>query len=85
MGNNKAPAPPNISVVLRVLGGGYLVYLAWQLFRDAQGEIKYILAAAVFGVVGLVLAVWSGWSLITNEYFRDKPSQENTQEQNPEQ
>lgn len=70
--NNK---PPQFSVILRILGGGYLVYLAYDLLTGAQKPDTIVtVAAIVFGIVGTALVYTSGKSLITNEYFYNKPS-----------
>ena len=65
---NKVNRPPQTSLYLRLLGGGYLVYLAWDL-RDAVGENPlFWVAILVFGVVGFALAAHSLLKLIRKEY-----------------
>jgi len=61
MAQNNPSAPPQGSVLLRLLAGGYLVYLAWQLFQGADGDWRLLLAAGIFAVVGAALVVWNGW------------------------
>ena len=46
--------PSQISLILRLLGGGYLLYLAWSLLSTADGNIVYILMAVFFALVGVV-------------------------------
>lgn len=78
--------PPQFSVILRILGGGYLVYLAYDLLTGAQKPDTFVtVAAIVFGIVGAALVITSGKSLITNEYFYDKPKAESEEESEEEQ
>lgn len=78
------PKPPQASLLLRILGGGYLVYLAWGL-RGSVGESLIFLAAmVVFALVGLLLMGFSIRELVTSDYFRkqpeDTPSSEESEE-----
>lgn len=70
---NSSQKPPQVSLLLRLLGGGYLVYLAYDLIKSSQGDVKFIFAAAVFGVVGAVLFVHSLLTLVRSDYFRNSP------------
>ena len=66
--SNNVSRPPQSSLFLRLLGGGYLVYLAWDL-RGAVGENPlFWIAILVFGGIGLVLAATSLRKLINREY-----------------
>ena len=60
-----------MTVSLRLACGAYLLYLAWEL-RDAvfgpERQLGFILAAAVFAVIGLLLCVFSLRGLIRKEY-----------------
>lgn len=70
--------PPQGSLLLRLLGGGYLVYLAWDLFSADDPKIK--IAAILFGLVGAALFGFSLYSLITDGYFYDKPEKPSEEE-----
>ena len=60
-----------MTLILRLACGAYLLYLAWEL-RDAvfgpERQLGFILAAAVFAVIGLLLCVFSLRGLIRKEY-----------------
>ena len=75
--------PPQVSLLLRVLGGGYLVYLAYELlFKSSSKPGTLILVSAIlFALVGNVLLVVSLYQLVTHEYFyqKDTPSEEETE------
>ena len=75
--SKKSTTPPQSTLMLRILGGGYLVYLAWQL-REAISQGPLFLAAVVlFGVVGAAVAGITIWELLRHEYFR-KPTKKST-------
>ena len=72
------------SLTLWLLAGGYLVYLAYTLLRDAGETAAHVwgiyLSAAVFGLVGLallavsLLALKNGWyseKLAADEHTAD--------------
>lgn len=70
--------PSRISLTLRLFGGGYLVYLAWDLMRsvpDYTGSMKALLIAAivVFGIVGAIFFGVSAKALYKNEYAEAQP------------
>ena len=77
--NNHAK-PPQTSLILRLLGGGYLVYLAWDLAKDNLGLNLFTTAAAVFALVGGALFISSAVTLVRSDYFYDKPVQEQEEE-----
>ena len=56
--------PPQTSLILRLLGGGYLVYLAWDLARDNLGLNLFTAAAVVFGLVGGALFIGMAINLL---------------------
>ncbi|WP_099469768.1 hypothetical protein [Konateibacter massiliensis] len=68
------------SLGLRILVGGYLVYLAFTLIpsiQEAAGTSEmyfWIAVVAVFGLIGAVVVIFSAKSLIKGEY--DKGPQE---------
>ncbi len=69
-------SPPEFSVILRILGGGYLVYLAWGLRTSVQDGPLFLVAALVFAIVGLILAGTSIRYLLKHKYFRNDPEAE---------
>jgi len=60
--------PPQSSLYLRLLGGGYLVYIAWDLRGALEENPLFWIAILVFGSVGLFLAGQSLWKLSRREY-----------------
>ena len=78
--NNNAK-PPQTSLILRLLGGGYLVYLAWDLAKDNLGLNLFTAAAVVFALVGGALFITSAVTLVRSDYFYDKPVQEEASEE----
>ena len=73
--------PPQTSLILRLLGGSYLVYLAWDLAKDNLGLNLFTAAAVVFALVGGALFITSAVTLVRSDYFYDKPVQEEASEQ----
>ena len=73
--------PPQTSLILRLLGGGYLVYLAWDLAKDNLGLNLFTAAAVVFALVGGALVITSAVTLVRSDYFYDKPVQEEASEE----
>lgn len=71
-----------IKQVLRLLGGGYLVYLAYDLIKTSEGKGQFIAAAVVFGLAGGALFLHSLWKLVKSDYFRMPPpkDEENTED-----
>ena len=68
--NNDANKAPQTSLLLRLLGGGYLVYIAWDL-RGAIGQSPlFPVAMVVFGLVGAWLFGSSLLTLVRHGYFR---------------
>lgn len=72
--------PPQASLLLRLLGGGYLVYLAYDLFKTSEGKMQFIAAAVLFGLVGGALFLHSLLTLVKSDYFRNTPPPENGEE-----
>lgn len=67
-------------IFLRLLGGGYLVYLAYDLIKTSEGQAKFIAAAVLFGLVGGALFIHSLLTLVRSDYFRNDPPPENGEE-----
>ena len=67
---SNANRPPETSLLLRLLGGGYLVYLAWDLRSSAAESLPFLIAVIVFGLVGGALFVHSLVTLLRHGYFR---------------
>lgn len=84
-GTNNNAKPPQTSLILRLLGGGYLVYLAWDLAKDNLGLNLFTAAAAVFALVGGALFITSAVTLVRSDYFYDKPAREQDKEETEEQ
>lgn len=70
---NGTKKPPRTSLILRILGGGYLLYPAWGLSTSIQDNFLFLAAIVIFTVVGIVLVVHSIPKLVHREYFRDDP------------
>ncbi len=55
----KGENPSQVTVLLRLLCGGYLIYLACSLFASAAGGLVFYIAAGVFALVGAALIVYT--------------------------
>lgn len=81
--SNHSPNLPQTSLFLRLLGGGYLVYLAWDLRGAVENGPLYAAAVILFALAGLALLGHTLWKLKNHEYFRNpepKESEEDTEE-----
>ncbi len=68
-----------VTLLLRLVCGGYLLYLAWELREAVFGperQLAFILAAALFAVIGLLLCVFSLRGLIRKEYVMPSDEEE---------
>ena len=74
--NNETNRPPNASYLLRLLGGGYLVYLAWDLRSAVHGSLLFFVAVTVFALVGAALFIHSLVTLMRHGYFRKNSADE---------
>ena len=74
--------PSQISLILRLLGGGYLLYLAWSLLGTADGNPVYILMAVFFGLVGAVLLLHTLLKISRGEYTGPTPPADGESELN---
>ena len=82
--NEEKNTPPQSSLILRILGGIYLVYLAWDM-RSAIGDGPlYVVPIVLFAVIGLVLAGHSIWVLANHGYFRKTPDTDSTEDKEDE-
>ena len=76
--------PSQISLILRLLGGGYLLYLAWSLLGTADGNTVYILMAVFFALVGAVLLLHTLLKISRGEYTGPTPPVDGESEKNEE-
>ena len=74
--------PSQISLILRLLGGGYLLYLAWSLLGTADGNTVYILMAVFFALVGAVLLLHTLLKISCGEYTGPTPPADGESELN---
>ena len=65
---------PQISYMIRILIGGYVAYLAWELasgiFAGTLTGTKLIIcgvAAAIFAICGVGLVVWTLWLMMKKQ------------------
>ena len=70
-----AAKPAQITVILRLAAGGYLVYLAFGLLQEylkpaGGGRMVQIGFAVFFGAPGAFLAGWSLKKYIKGEYVK---------------
>ena len=68
--SNQEDKITSTSLFLRLLGGGYLVYLAWDLRGGVRENPLFLIAAIVFGLVGVVLFTHSLLTMIREGHFR---------------
>lgn len=77
--------PPQITLLLRIVGGAYLLYLAWGLripaFSDEHGAL-YGISAIVFAVVGAALCVISIRAVSRGEYKLPYEADESAPDEN---
>jgi len=74
--SNERNTPPQTSLLLRIFGGIYLVYLAWDIRGAVAEQPVFWIAIIVFAVVGILLAGSSIRTLVTHGYFRKDPAPE---------
>ena len=78
--NEQKNTPPSSSMILRVLGGGYLVYLAWDIRGAIPDGPLYVIPIILFAVIGAALAGHSLWTLARHGYFRKSNETDSTEE-----
>ena len=74
--SNERNTPPQSSLLLRVIGGIYLVYLAWDSRGATEINALFWIPIVIFAVVGALLAGHSLWTLYNHGYFRKDPTPE---------
>lgn len=67
--------PPQSTLILRLVGGGYLVYLGLQMIPELSMSsgvrtLIQIAAMAIFFAVGILLVAWSVKKLLRREFLR---------------
>lgn len=77
--------PGQNSLMIRILVGGYLLYLSYSLldgFINGSDMNKYILGAfmVAFAVIGVLLIIFSGQSLYQGKYIGGKMDPETQDE-----
>ena len=71
--DNKRPLTTKSSLIIRLIAGMYLIYLAYELFmglNSAEGAPKALVigAAVIFIIFGAVLAIVSGKAFLKGEF-----------------
>lgn len=69
-----------MKLILRLVMGGYLVYLAYDLFQTCQGEGIFIAAAVLFALAGGALFIHSLLTLVRSGIFQNTPPTEHGKE-----
>ena len=64
---------PKSTLILRLIAGGYLIYLAFELFMGMESTegapIGVTLSAAfIFAVIGMVLVIFNGKSILKGNF-----------------
>ena len=86
--NKKKSLLPKSTLIIRLIAGMYLIYLAYELFMGlwevgSEGAPKgiSIVAVIIFIICGLLLTITSGKSFLKGEFvggIMDQPIEENT-------
>lgn len=73
--DKKKPLVPKSSLIIRLVAGMYLIYLAYELFMglnvnaaDGAPMGVSIAAAVVFAICGLVLVIFSGKDFLKGNF-----------------
>lgn len=65
----KDPPPTSqVTLLVRAILGAYLVYLAFDLRKDFSLSVVYVIAAAVFAVIGACLVITSVRRIFNGNY-----------------
>lgn len=63
-----------VSLLLYAVVGGYLIYLAYQLFSEGASDALLIIAEVVFALCGLLLVLLGGYGIIFG-YYKKPPAE----------
>ena len=85
MKHREVSKPAQSSLFLRLLGGGYLLYLAYGLIEAASDSLLYAAALTLFALMGIVLITHSGLKLYRKEYTRPNSAAQDDTTTNEEQ
>ncbi|MEY8354424.1 hypothetical protein AALB39_13865 [Lachnospiraceae bacterium 54-53] len=71
----KPSRPAQSTLILRLVGGGYLVYLAYQMIGELAASsgsrsLLQLLFMVLFFITGVLLAGWSLKKLLLKEFTR---------------
>ncbi len=73
--NNKRPANPRARATVRILAGGYLIYLAWSM-RDSLSDPLLAVFAALFVLVGAAFVGTALYSLYQQNQASDEENED---------
>lgn len=87
--NTNSSKPAQVTVILRLIAGGYLVYLAYGLLQEYQkpvggGQLLQIGAAILFFSFGVVIAGWSVLKFAKGDYIRYGQVMDDEEDEEPE-
>lgn len=69
---NRPSMPTKIMLTIRLIVGGYLIYLAYDIRESVfspDGNIVFIIAAIIFIVCGGIIVAFSARDLLTGRYL----------------
>ncbi len=85
--DRKKPLVPKSTLIIRLIAGGYLIYLAYELLMGLSANTTdgapmgvSIAAALVFAVCGLILVIFSGRDFLKGNFqggIMDVPKDDN--------
>ena len=64
----ESPKYAQSTLIFRLLAGGYLLYLSWDLRGAIAENPLFIVAIAVFSLIGAALLIHAGWKLFKGDY-----------------
>ena len=71
----ESPKYAQSTLILRLLAGGYLLYLSWDLRGAIAESPLFIVAIVAFSLIGAALLIHAGWKLLKGDY-EGAPNQE---------